>query len=528
MGGLLLQGCSNDPEDEEEKLELSTSELNFTNADETKTVKLTSNVRWMAMSNETWCTIDPTKGSGDAELEINCLENTDALDRPAKITIKTEGGTVIREITISQLGTSPSIVVSPKTKTADKNGETFDVEVTANVDYEMIFSEPWIKEAVVSRADGKTIILEVLPNPDVDERKGEVIFSQKNGTEADILQITQPGQGIRIQVDSKTKRLGAAKADFSIEVYADVEFETIIQGGWIKEKVVSRTTASGGFSSIKTFEAEKNTDPSERTARIIFKQVNELMADTVTVTQSEEVNLSGKNLAKSLIAVSALGAPMEYPNREEMYFNYDSQSRLTHVDVLIDYDDGDGIYAHKFQAYITYNADNDVEKIEEYDSNMLISRSKELVSKVGNVLKYKIVDYNGGLATERETIELKLNAQGRVTEIGVDTDKYIYSYNAAGDMTKREMSGDSDYIAYQYDTKNGMFSAVAAPIYGLWLMPEIDKPLWFIKNNVTRLDIKYGITYTTLVSYVYNSNDFPIKATADAPDGELLYEATYY
>ena len=292
--------------------------------------------------------------------------------------------------------------------------------------------------------------------------------------------------------------------------------------------MVSRTTASGGFSTIKTFEAEKNIDSSERTARIIFKQVNALMADTVTVTQSEEVDLSGKNLVKSLIAVSAFGVPMEYPNREEMYFNYDSQSRLTQVDILIDYDDGAGIYAHKSQAYITYNADNDVEKIEEYDSSLLISRSKELISKVGNVLKYRVVEYNGGLATEGGVIELKLNAQGRVTEIGVDADKFIYSYNAAGDMTKREESRDSDYIAYQYDAKNGILSAVAAPIYGLWLIPEIDKSLWFIKNNVTRLDISLDVIYTTLVSYVYNSNDFPIRATAAAPDGELLYEATYY
>lgn len=95
--GSLLISC--DKEDEP-RLTLSESELQFDGAEGQITVDLFSNVNWHLSGIPDWCTISPTEGTGNAVLKITATANEDTKARESTLQVTTEN--VARELVIRQ------------------------------------------------------------------------------------------------------------------------------------------------------------------------------------------------------------------------------------------------------------------------------------------------------------------------------------------------------------------------------------------------------------------------------------------
>lgn len=80
-------------------LEVSPESLEFAKGGEAKTVTITSNTDWTAVSSETWATLSAASGKGNATLTVTVAAN-EAAARTAKVTIT--AGTIVKTVSLRQ------------------------------------------------------------------------------------------------------------------------------------------------------------------------------------------------------------------------------------------------------------------------------------------------------------------------------------------------------------------------------------------------------------------------------------------
>jgi len=82
-------------------LSVSTSSLNFVASGERKSLTITSNAAWTVSSNQPWCTVQPTSGTGNGEITVNVTENAAGTPRTSTVTIT--AGNQSRQVNIEQV-----------------------------------------------------------------------------------------------------------------------------------------------------------------------------------------------------------------------------------------------------------------------------------------------------------------------------------------------------------------------------------------------------------------------------------------
>ena len=94
-------------DDEPASLNVSKTQLAFLSTGGSFSVDIASNIDWDADSDELWCTVSQKSGSGNATVNISAQANTGATQRTAKITVKMTGGSLSREIAVTQDASLP-------------------------------------------------------------------------------------------------------------------------------------------------------------------------------------------------------------------------------------------------------------------------------------------------------------------------------------------------------------------------------------------------------------------------------------
>lgn len=166
---LVLQSCKeeNPPVS---TLEISADQLvqNFTNAANSKTVSVNSNVEFKALSSATeWCTTQIIGGS----IKITVTENTEPKERKAKIVVSATGVTSVT-IDVVQIGTDPVILVRDAQQGIVVEGDNaeFMLEISTNIAIAFELPE-WItkKETRSVTTQNYTFVAGVMPS-DLAER----------------------------------------------------------------------------------------------------------------------------------------------------------------------------------------------------------------------------------------------------------------------------------------------------------------------------------------------------------------------
>ena len=83
------------------KIEVAPEALLFNLTAATKTAKITSNVKWVISTTESWCTVTPTFGEGNEVISIS-VGNYDGEYRMARITVENAEGPGVRELIVTQ------------------------------------------------------------------------------------------------------------------------------------------------------------------------------------------------------------------------------------------------------------------------------------------------------------------------------------------------------------------------------------------------------------------------------------------
>ena len=310
---LCLSACSgggDDPIDPTPKPEVVKSEitidssiisngLSFTNEQGEQSISFTTNESWTlsvanTTSGATWCTASATSGTkGSSSVKFTITENTDYEDRSVSVTIKS--GTASKTFTISQKGVDALLLTTDKYEVSQEGG-TIEVEVKANIDYQMEISEDakdWIKESSSRALTTKKHQLEIAMNEESEKREGEVYF--KSGDKVETIKVYQAGGAI-ILLSQNEYTVSDAGDTISVEIKSNVEYGVQMPDvDWIVDEASSRGLSSHTLKYI----VKANEEYDARSASIVFYDKNSELKDTLKVvqTQKDAIVISEKNVS---------------------------------------------------------------------------------------------------------------------------------------------------------------------------------------------------------------------------------------
>ena len=117
------------------------SNQNVTSSSGTTSFTVASNVAWTSSSNQTWCTVTPS-GTGNGTITATYQSNTGTGSRIATITVS-GSGVSDQVVTVTQLGTSPSLIVTPLNQNVTSSSGTTSFNVASNVAWTSSSDQTW-------------------------------------------------------------------------------------------------------------------------------------------------------------------------------------------------------------------------------------------------------------------------------------------------------------------------------------------------------------------------------------------------
>ena len=305
------------PKPEEVKAEItldSTIEsngLSFGTSAGDNSVSFTTNTNWTltvssTTGGTTWCTASATSGSkGSATVKFTVTENTEYDDRSVSVTVK--AGTASKTFKVTQKGVDALLVTTSSYEVAQEGG-SIEVEVKANIDYQLEISEAakgWITEAKSkSRALKATNHkFDIAFNEDAEKREGEIIF--KSGDKVETVKVYQAG-GALIMLTQNELTVSDAGETISVEIKSNVEFGVQMpEVDWITDEASSR----GMSSHTLKYVIAPNEGYDSRTAEIIFYDKNSDLKDTLKVVQAQKDAIL---VAKNEYTIDAIGGDLKF------------------------------------------------------------------------------------------------------------------------------------------------------------------------------------------------------------------------
>ena len=248
----------------------------------TVTIPFTATGDWTAslMNDraEGWITIAPSSGkAGDVLLSITAAANDTYDERNATIVLKC--GTVTKNIVLTQKQKDAILVSASKYEIPSEGGE-INIEVQANVTFEVEVKSEWIKQIETRALATSSLNFTIEVNETGEPREGEIII--KNGELSETIQVFQSFDDFII-LTQKDYTLPEEGGSIDVEIRSTVDYgvKVLDNAGWITEmqtRAVSTHTHHYQVAPNDTY------DPRE--AKIVFYSLeDESLADTVTVYQ---------------------------------------------------------------------------------------------------------------------------------------------------------------------------------------------------------------------------------------------------
>ena len=274
-----------------------TGSLNFTSDSGEAILSFTTNKDWSINVSQSggdvsWCTVFPNKGkAGENQVLVKVIRNEGVGDR--NVVLNLAAGDLTKSIVVTQKQKDAITLTTAKFE-VDKNGGEIQVEVKANVSYEVVIPEQyqsWIHKRTI-RPD--RCVFGIDKSEEYDKREGEIIF--RSGELEEVVKVYQTGGGVLLL--TKSEYLVSAEGEtISIEVKSNFDFE-------VKEPNVDWITSNRTRSlSSHTlyYSIVPNKTNAIREAVFIFKEKNGNLQEQVIVKQKgQELIVINEKIAGTL------------------------------------------------------------------------------------------------------------------------------------------------------------------------------------------------------------------------------------
>lgn len=231
-------------------------------------VQLKSTSGWRAEVDSriaSWASISPLSGEkGEGTFKITVSPNQTPDERNGALTVSS--GTESKVISFVQKQKDALTVTASRYEISDKGG-AFDVEVKANIQFEVKVSDGWISQVRTKGVTTTNLTFEVEPNLANEPRMGTVIVS--NGALKEEIKVYQTQK--EVLVISEPEALVSQEGGIvPVEIKSNVAFEVVMpEQAWVKE---STTKALSTYT--RYFAVEANPETASRSAVIRFRSTD--------------------------------------------------------------------------------------------------------------------------------------------------------------------------------------------------------------------------------------------------------------
>lgn len=225
-----------------------------------------TNVDFDVTISDAWITESASRGLVNQKLRFEIAPNENEEAREAEITLKKDD--IVQRVKVVQAGKKeeikPYLEISMTGYTADKDGDSFNVRVQSNVEYDVYISDSsWIIE---SGQTNNNHSFKIMPNLSLNVRNGYILFTNKEyGLEKKLI-VTQAKQNTFINISESVIELAASDNSLAFVVETNTDLNVSFNAGWLT--MVSGNITSGTNNVV--FNVESNTTTQAREATITF------------------------------------------------------------------------------------------------------------------------------------------------------------------------------------------------------------------------------------------------------------------
>ena len=281
----------NDPKGnggEQTTLTISPNELTFKSEGEEKTFSITSNSDWIITNPSTWCKINPTQGNGNSTITTIADPSDEYDDRNFNLTIK--AGETTKVMTVTQKK-KDAIILTKEKYDIPTEGDNITVEVKSNISYSTIIPEEhneWIKQMETKQLgrglETKNLNFEISANPTTNKREGIIVIKDNSSSLADTIHVYQ-AQKDELILTQDTYNVSSEGENINVELRSNVDYEVIIPED-VKDWVNRITSRSSRVDNL-IFNIAANPTYDNRSAKVIIKDKNSELADTLNINQTQ-------------------------------------------------------------------------------------------------------------------------------------------------------------------------------------------------------------------------------------------------
>lgn len=264
---------------------IATNSYSFNNNGGTFNIEVNSNVDYEVNIGSDWVKKVETKALTTQNLLFEVAKNESYDNRETIISFISKDKDITQEVRVYQSQTN-AIIISEKEKTISPDGESFEVEIKANISYDVIMPDvDWIRKIETKALASSTLHLCVEANETYDNRDCVIIIRDNNNQIEDRLSIIQL-QKDAIVVAKNEYEFTSEGGTLQIDVAHNIEYDILTSSDWIVRadtKALNTTSHNFIICANSTYDSRegKITFKSERISQeILIKQSATLLFET--------------------------------------------------------------------------------------------------------------------------------------------------------------------------------------------------------------------------------------------------------
>ena len=249
----------------------------------TVTLHFTSTADWKAtvgnVRASSWITVSPTSGkAGEASVTISVAANDGTDERTASVFL--DCGDSRETIVVSQKQ-KDALIVSRQSYELSAGESLIEVEVEANVTFEVEVSDTWIEQISTRSLEKSVLSFRILANDDYEKRSGSILV--RSGELQETVRIYQEGKEKEVLLLSEDMvEVGALGGTVDVQLQSSVSYicKPVTEYTWVSE-ITSRAVSTHTLH----FAVQPNDTYDMREARFVFIDETESISDTLTIRQ---------------------------------------------------------------------------------------------------------------------------------------------------------------------------------------------------------------------------------------------------
>lgn len=226
---------------------------------------ITGNVDWTAAVSDSWLSVNPESGSGDASVLVTYQENPTTSQRTATITIEGSNGVATQVITVIQAAGSASVSVTPTVLNVTSPAGSTTFNVISNTDWTIIVDEPWASVDIASGTGNTTITVTYEENTDPTPRTARITVMATGVATGRLVLLNQEASTPTMAVNPTVLNVPATAGSANFVITANVAWDISENSTWLN---VNTLAGTGGASITVTY--DENTDPATRSDTIFI------------------------------------------------------------------------------------------------------------------------------------------------------------------------------------------------------------------------------------------------------------------